>query len=216
MTKSLILPALLVFAVLGTIFFGICSPTEASAVGAIGSLVCAAINRRLNWMGFHEAVLQTGRVMAMVAWIAVAAVAFSTVYNYLGAPKLIESILTSITTNKFGILLLIQLSFFILGMFLDDTAILFICMPIFVPIVISQGYDPVWFGILYVVNMQMAFITPPFGYNLFYMKAVVPKDITMMDLYRSVVPFVLVQMVGLLLIMIFPELALWLPRIFFK
>jgi TRAP-type mannitol/chloroaromatic compound transport system permease large subunit len=111
---------------------------------------------------------------------------------------------------------MMQLSFFLLGMFLDDIAILFMCMPIYIPIIKGLGFDPLWFAILYIVNMQMAFLTPPYGVNLFYMKAIVPKGVTMGDIYRSVIPFVLLQAAGLAGLMVFPDLVLWLPRLIFS
>jgi TRAP-type mannitol/chloroaromatic compound transport system permease large subunit len=117
--------------------------------------------------------------------------------------------------NPWLILLIMQASFFILGMVMDDIAILFLCMPIYVPIIKALGFNPVWFAILYVVNMQMAFLTPPYGVNLFYMKAVAPKNVTIGDIYTSVIPFVLLQLLGLILLMIFPDLVLWLPSYIF-
>ena len=133
---------------------------------------------------------------------------------------MIEALLEGLALGPWGILVLIQLGFFLLGCFLDDTAILFICMPIYIPIVVHQGFDPVWFGVLYVINMQMAYLTPPFGYNLFYMKGIVAelfntgtisKEISMGDIYRSIIPFIALQALGLVLVMIFPQIALWLP-----
>ena len=219
-TRAAILPILLIVLVLGTIALGICSPTEASAIGAIGALICAAVRRRLSFTALKSALYRTIRVNGMVVWVALASICFSTVFDYLGATKMIEALLEGLALGPWGILVLIQLGFFLLGCFLDDTAILFICMPIYIPIVVHQGFDPVWFGVLYVINMQMAYLTPPFGYNLFYMKGIVAelfntgtisKEISMGDIYRSIIPFIALQALGLVLVMIFPQIALWLP-----
>lgn len=216
LSKALILPALLVALVLGTIFFGICSPTEASAIGALGSIICAVVNKKFGWIIFYEALSRTAGVTGMLIWLSISAAAYSTVYSYLGAPELISKIFLGITTSKFGILIMIQIVFLIMGCFLDEFAILFICMPILVPIIKNFGYDPIWFGILYVVNMQMAYITPPFGLNLFYMRAVAPKEVSLRDIYISAFPFVFCQAIGLILIMLFPKLVLWLPELILK
>lgn len=219
--RGLILPFILIFTVLGFIIFGITSPTEASAVGAAGALVCAAIHRRLTWATLKEAVLRTARITGAVMWIVVGALAFSTVYNGLGAVEMVEGFITALPVSPLGILVMMQLSFFILGCFLDDTAILFITCPVYVPLAVDLGFDPIWFGILYIINMQMAFITPPFGYCLFYMLGIVkdlyrtgriPVEITIGDVYRSVWPFVALQALGLVMVIIFPQIAMWLPN----
>lgn len=213
--RGVVLPGLLIFTVLGFIFLGITSTTEASAVGAVGALICAAIYRKLNWDLVKKAGFTTLKVSGMVIWIIMGALTFSKVYTGLGATQMLQDILSGLAIGPWGILIIMQLSFFILGMFLDDAGILFICMPIYVPVIRSLGFDPVWFAILYVVNMQMAYLTPPYGFNLFYMRAVAPPDITMGDIYRSVIPFVALQAVGLVVIMIIPQIALFLPGLIF-
>jgi len=217
--RGIILPTLLVLVVLGTIFAGIATPSEASAMGAIGSIACAAALRRLNLQVLKEAAIRTFGLTGMVMWIAFGALCFSTVYSGLGAVDLIKNIIAAVGLGPWGVLILMQLSYFLLGCILDDTAIIFICIPLYVPIVASLGFDLIWFGILFIVNLQMAFITPPVGYNLFYMKGVVPlvaPDITMRDIYRSAWPFVVIQGTGLILVMLFPQLALWLPSVLFR
>jgi len=220
-SRALVLPGLLIVGVLGTIAAGICSPTEASAIGAAGAILVAAIHRRLSLANFSEAIFRTGRLMGMIIWVAFGALVYSAIFDYLGGTELIENLFASLSLGPMGILIIIQLSFFLLGMFLDDTAILFVCMPIYIPIIAHVGFDPVWFGVLYVINMQMAYLTPPFGYNLFYMKGIatdlfssgeIPSEITLGDIYRSVIPFVIIQAVGLALVVLFPQLALWLPN----
>ena len=194
--KAIILPALLVIVVLGSIFMGVATPSEASALGVIGSIICAAVMGRLNRQTLKEAAFRTFGLTGMVMWIAYGALCFSTVYSGLGAVDLVKNIIAALGLSPWGVLILMQLSYFLLGCILDDTAIIFICIPLYVPIAVSLGFDPIWFGILFVVNLQMAFLTPPVGYNLFYMKGIVPKGITMGDIYRSIVPFVFLQLTG--------------------
>lgn len=214
--KGLVLPGLLIASVLGCIFFGVTSPTEAAAVGATGALLCAAVRRTLSWQMIRDAALNTLNVSAFTAFIIIGAVVFSTVYTGLGATQMIQSSVASLEVSPWVVIIIMQLSFFVLGMFLDDLAILFLCMPIYIPIIKALGFDSVWFAVLYVVNMQMAYITPPYGINLFYMKSVAPKGVTMGDIYISAVPFVAIQLVGLVLLMIFPQIILWLPNQLFN
>nr|WP_319396171.1 TRAP transporter large permease subunit [uncultured Desulfobacter sp.] len=210
--RGLVLPALLIMTVLGCIFFGVTSPTEAAAVGAAGSMFCALVRGTLSWKIVKESALKTLNISSFTAFIIIGAVVFSTVYTGLGATQLIQSTIASLNVNPWIIVILMQLSFFVFGMFLDDMAILFLCMPIYIPIIKALGFDPVWFAVLYVVNMQMAYITPPYGINLFYMKSVAPKGVTMGDIYVSALPFILIQLVGLILLMVFPQIILWLPN----
>lgn len=214
-TRGLIMPMFLITIVLGFIFMGITTPTEAAAIGAIGSLLCATFKRRVNWALLKETALYTARISAMCFWILIGALIFSRVYNGLGASDLIETMITGLGIGRWGILIIMQISFFLFGMFLDDIGILFICMPIYLPIIRTLGFDPIWFAILYIVNMQMAYITPPYGINLFYMRSVAPPGITMGDIYRSVIPFVALQMLGLIIIMVFPQIVLFLPNLLF-
>jgi tripartite ATP-independent transporter DctM subunit len=211
--KAVILPIILVIIVLGSIFAGLTTPTEASAIGAVGALACAAITRRLNWSVIKGATYKSFELTCMVMWIFVGATVFSTLYQALGGPQLMEQLVENLAINRWGILIIMQFTLFVLGCFMDPTGILMVTTPVFVPVVITLGFDPLWYGILFVVNMEMAFLTPPFGFNLFYMKGVAPPGITMGDIYRSVIPFVILQAVGLALLMVFPQLALWLPKI---
>ncbi len=222
--RAIVLPMLLVSAVLGSIIMGICSPTEASAVGAVGVVICALIHRRYSWAMIKDATYTTFRLTGMIMWIIMAAICFSNVYGYFRSSELIQAAVMMMPGGRWGVLIFIQLSFFILGCFLDDTAILIMCMPIYTDIIISMGFDKVWFGILYVLNMQMGFLTPPFGYNLFYMKGIVAdlfrtgtisKEISIGDIYRSIGPFVGIQALGLAMVMLLPQIALWLPNLIF-
>ncbi len=213
--KFLILPFLIIFSVLFCIFTGITSPTEAAALGASSALVSAVIRGKFTRQGFKDSLLRTLSLSGFNAYIIIGAVTFSAVYSGLGASAIIRDTVTGLDVNPWVVIIIMQLSFFLLGMFLDDIAILFLCMPIYVPIIKALGFDPVWFAVLYVVNMQMAYITPPYGLNLFYMKAVAPKEITLSDIYRSIVPFLGIQALALVLLLVFPIIALWLPGLIF-
>ncbi len=210
-TKAIILPALIVIAMLGSIFLGIATPTEASAVGALGAIISAAVNRRLSWHVIKDSYIKTLATTAMLIWIVFGASAFAMVYQGLGATKLITQIITGFEVNRWFILILMQISFFFLGCILNSMAILMLTMPVFLPVITALGFDPLWFGILFMVNTEMALLTPPFGFTLFYIKAVTPPEVTMVDLYKAVWPFVALQGVGLALVMAFPQLCLWLP-----
>lgn len=214
--KALVLPFAVIFSVMACVVLGITTITEASVIGALGAMTAAAVHRRLTLRMIRESLERTTVVTAMVMWIALAAVCFGSIYTGLGAATMVKEVFLGLGLGPWGVLICMQLSFFVLGMFLDDTAILFLTVPLYLPIVKQLGFDPLWFGTLFVINMQMAFLTPPYGLNLFYMKGVVPKDITMTDLYWSVWPFVLIQAVGLALVMIFPQIALWLPNAVFR
>ncbi len=214
--RALVLPLGIITLVIACIIFGITTITEASVIGATGAFVAAAVKRRLTVKMAWDCLYRTAKVTGMVMWIALAAVCFGNIYTGLGASDLVQSTLQNLGLGPWGIIIFMQLSFFVLGMFLDDTAILFLTVPLYLPIVINLGFDPIWFGTIFVINMQMAFLTPPYGLNLFYMKGVVPKDITMADLYRSVWPFVIILGIGIALVMIFPDLALWLPNALFR
>jgi len=213
--RAVLLPILIVIMVLGSILFGLATPVEASSVGALASIIAAAVSRSLTWKMFKESLTYTFRITTMACWIFVAALAFGKIYQALGAPHLIQGMLDLAPGGALGILIMMQLSYFLLGVILDDGAILFICLPLYIPIAASLGFDLVWFGVLYIVNMQMAFLTPPFGYCLFLMKSVTPPEITMGDIYRSVWPFVIIQGVALALCIAFPNIVLFLPRLLF-
>jgi len=209
--KSVILPISLIILILGAIYTGAATPTEAASIGALGAFVCAVIHRRFTGQMVFKAIHGTLKLTGMIMWILAAAACFNALYIGLGGQRLIIEIISGLGVNPWVILIGMQLSLFFFGMIMDDYAIVMLCGPIFTPIIITLGFDPHWFGILFVLNMQMAYLTPPFGYNLFLMKGIVPKGITMGDIYRSIIPFVTIQALGLVLVMIFPQLALWLP-----
>ena len=212
--KGGIAPVVLIFCVLGLLFMGVTTVMESAAVGAVGAIICAAIHRKLNWSVIKVAMSETLRVSCLFLWILVAALLFSAVYDGLGAVKVLEPLFLSLK-NPVVILIMMQASFILMGTFLDDTAMLLIVAPLYIPIVANLGYDLVWYGVLYVITCEMAYLTPPFGYTLFIMRGIVPKEITMGDIYRSVIPFVAIQAACLGLVFAFPQLALWLPSVFF-
>jgi len=209
--RAVVLPVLVVVAVLGSIYMGIATPTESASVGALGALVSAAIYRRLNWTMLKEVAYTSLRLTLMIVWILFGAYAFTATYQALGAIQVVEDVLFLMPGGRWGVLIGMQLTFFILGFILDPFGIIMITAPVYLPIVTSLGFDPTWYGILYVMNMEMAYLTPPYGICLFYMKAIVPPSITMVDIYRSVIPFVGLQALGLIIVAIFPQIVLWLP-----
>ena len=209
-----IAPIILIFMVLGLLFMGITTLVECAAIGAVGSLVIAAINRRLTGDLIRKVTRETFDISVMILWIFIAALLFSAVFDGLGAIKAIEPIITKFGGSGLGVIALMLASFVAMGAVLDDTAMLLIVAPLYIPIVAELGYSLVWFGVLYVITCQMAYITPPFGYNLFMMAAIAPKEISIGDIYRSIIPFVAIQAGALVLILRFPEIALWLPRLY--
>lgn len=213
--KSVILPILLILAVLGSIMAGIATPTEAAAVGATGAVICAAIYRRLTLENFTRTSRESLKLTVMIMFIAMGAAAFSHVYEAIGGVDLIKEFFHGLEVNRWMILVGIQICYLILGCLLDPIGIIMITTPVFLPIILDLGFDPVWFGVLFVVNMEVGFLTPPFGVNLFYMKAIVPREITMGDIYKSIIPFVILQITGLIICMIFPQIILWLPNLIF-
>ena len=205
-------PLLLIVIVLGSIFGGIATPTEAAALGALGSMVCAGITKTLTWKVISGSCYGTMKLANMVVWIIIGGTAFTSLYTAIGAIDFIKEVVAAIPVGPYIILFGMQMVLFILGMLLDPGGIIMICTPVFVPVIKAIGFDPVWFGLLFIINMETAYLTPPFGFNLFYMKAIVPKEISMADIIRSIVPFVGIQILCLVIVILFPEIALWLPR----
>ena len=197
----------------GLFVLGYTSLVESSAVGAVSATLAALVKRRLTRHVIHETVKKTLGISCMFLWIILAALAFGAVFDGIGAVNAIESLfITRWELTPWEVLLMMQLSYIVMGMFLDDTAMLVIVAPLYVPLIISLGFDPIWYGVLYTITCQIAYMTPPFGYNLFLMRAMAPPEISLMDIYRSIIPFVLVMTIGLVLVVVFPEIALWLPN----
>lgn len=208
-----IVPLFIFFSMTGLFLMGITSLVESSAVGATASLVAALVKGRLSAKVLQETVRKTLGVSCMFMWIILAALCFGAVFDGLGAVKAIENFFVgNLGLGPWGILILMQVSYLIMGMFLDDTAMLVIVAPLYVPLVGLLGFDLIWYGVLYTITCQIAYMTPPFGYNLFLMKAMAPPEVSLGDIYRSIIPFVAVMMLGLVLVMAFPQIALWLPN----
>ena len=207
------LPLVIFGAMMVPFINGWTSLVESSAIGALTAFVAAVLKRRMTWQVFHTSVEKTLFVSCMFMWIILAALGFGAVFDGLGAVKAIEGFFVDqLGLGPWEILILMQLSYLIMGTFLDDTAMLVIVAPLYVPLVRALGFDLIWYGVLYTITCQIAYMTPPFGYNLFLMRAMAPKEVGLSDIYRSIVPFVLVMLVGLALITAFPEIALWLPN----
>ncbi|MEX0732715.1 MAG: TRAP transporter large permease subunit [Aquisalimonadaceae bacterium] len=211
--KSLLPPLALVGVVLGTIFLGIASPTEAGAMGAFGATLLALMNRRLTLANVRAVSESTVRLTSMVFIILVGATAFAMVFNALDGPWLVEGFLLDLPGGQVGFLFFVMLVVFLLGFFLDFIEITFIVVPLIAPIAVNLGFDPVWFGVLIAMNLQASFLTPPFGFSLFYLRGAAPPSITTMDIYRGIVPFVCIQLLMLIIIVVFPGLVLWLPEL---
>ncbi len=209
--KAGIAPIFLVFLVLGLIYIGVCTPTEAAGIGAFGSLVVLIINKRFSWEVVNEALIKTCRLSGMVFWILLGAKCFTHVYSAMGASEMVYTFFNGLEINRWVMLIFMQLILLIMGMFMDPGGIIMICTPVFVPLIVSMGFDPIWFGVLFTINMELGYITPPFGFNLFYMKALAePMGIKMSTIYRSAIPFVILEIIGLIIIMLFPQIALFL------
>jgi tripartite ATP-independent transporter DctM subunit len=220
LTPALILEALvavlpplaLIIAVLGSIFFGVATPTEAAGVGAFGAIVLAALNRQLSFAVVREICYETTYTTAFIFGIFIGASAFAIVMRQLGGDVLIEDVLTGLPFGPSGIVLFVLLLAFLFGFFLDWLEITLIFLPLMAPVVLNLGFDPIWFVVVFAVALQTSFLTPPVGFSLFYLKGVVPPEITTMDIYRGIVPFVILQLVAIGLVFLFPQLVLWLPE----
>lgn len=215
--KALFPPLFLMVAVLGSIFAGIASPTEAAAVGAVGAFLLAVGNRRFNMTMFREVMRTTLNLTCMVFIILCGAAAFGLVFRGLGGDTLVREFLGGLADQySHGLVLFIVMSvIFVVGFFLDFIEITFIHVPVLAPIMLEFGYDPVWFCILLAVNLQTSFMTPPFGFSLFYLKAVTPPEVTTGNIYRGIIPFVVFQLIGLAIVAFYPPLATWLPNVVF-
>jgi tripartite ATP-independent transporter DctM subunit len=210
--RSGILPFLIFAAMTGLFLLGITSLVESSAVGAVAATLAALVRGRLTKEVMEETLRKTLSVTCMFMWIILAALCFGAVFDGLGAVKAIENLfIGQMHLSPWTVLIMMQLSFVLMGMFLDDTAMLVIVAPLYVPLVAALGFDLIWYGVLYTITCQIAYMTPPFGYNLFLMRAMAPPEVTIHDIYRSIIPFVGVMILALALVMAFPELALWLP-----
>jgi len=224
--RRLIAPILLVMLVLGVIFLGIATPVEAAGIGTFGAIVVAALFRRLNWQIVKEAAMTTVSATAMVLWIIFGATMFVGFYVVNGGQEFVNDALLATGFGPYGIVIVMMIILVVLGMFLDWVGILLLAVPIFMPLVKTLTFDGVfgmpgvaqedialWFGVVYMVNMQMSFLSPPFGYALFYLKSVAPPEVTMAQIFRASFPFLILQATGLAICIIFPDVVLWLPKL---
>lgn len=215
-SKGLIAPIILIIIVLGSIFGGIATPTEAAAVGCVGVLVIAAIRRNLTWKVLKETCYKTLELSAMVVWIIFASAVLSALFNKIGADKVITAAITSLNAPRWVILFAVMILMIILGMFLDPGAIIMITMPIIQPIMVNDlGYDSLWFGVLVVILMVIGYISPPFGFNLFYLKQIAPEGVSMMDIYKGVIPYFFIMIACAFLFVAFPQLITFLPGLIY-
>ncbi|MEE9612360.1 MAG: TRAP transporter large permease subunit, partial [Desulfatiglandales bacterium] len=192
------------------------TPGEAAGVGALGAMVCAAIRRQLTWENFKLSLFGTMMTVGIIMWIVFGAMTFIATYTLAGGSEFVTNSLVALPLGPWGVLILIQFILLFMGMVLEIIGITVLLAPIFVPVIAALGFNTLWFGVLFNLNLQIAYLSPPFGYSMFYLKAVAPPDVTMTDLYRSVLPFILLQVIGLALCMIFPQIILWLPGVMIR
>ncbi|MBN7787076.1 TRAP transporter large permease subunit [Ponticoccus gilvus] len=211
-TKALILPAFVVVGVLGSIYAGIATPTEAAAVGVLGAAASSLVTRKFSLSMLSESATDTLRVTAMILWITIGARAFISTFVATGGADSLLSFVETLEASRWLILGAMVLILIFLGLFLDEIGIILLCVPVFLPIVAALDFDPLWFGVLFMITAQMAYITPPFGYTLFYLKGVLPEGIGIGQVYRGVIPFFLIQVAVLILFALFPGLVTWLPE----
>ncbi|MCP3876737.1 MAG: TRAP transporter large permease subunit [Desulfobacteraceae bacterium] len=213
--KSLLPPLLLILSVMGTILAGVATPTEAAGLGALGSLVLAFFNKKLNLQVLKESAYATMKTTSMVMMLFIGGKFFSTVFLSMGGGDVVADLLIGSGMNRWLILGVMMFIVFIMGMFIDWAAILLVTVPIFLPIAMELDFDPLWFSLLMCVNLQTSFLTPPFGYALFYFKGVAPQGYTMMHIYKGILPFVFLQVLSMAILCLFPSVVTWLPELFF-
>jgi len=212
---ALVPPLLLIIAVLGSILAGIATPTEAASVGSVGAMILAIANRKFSLSILRQAVISTATITSMVFIILFGAAVFSIVFRMMGGDNLVHEFLSNMPGGALGATIIVMLIMFLLGFILDTFEIIFIVIPITAPVLLALGVDPIWLGVAVGVNLQTSFLTPPFGFSLFYLRGVAPPRVTTGMIYRGVVPFVILQMVGLAILFIFPDLITWLPRLIY-
>ena len=211
--KGLALPIMIIVWVLGSIYGGIASITESAGVGAVGAIASAALRGELNIAMLREAVLRTMVTVGVLLWLTLGANAFIGIYNIMGGTGYLRNLIAGLPLPPLGIVLVMMGILFVLGCIIDWIGICLLTMPIFVPVIKGLGYDPVWFGVLFCMNMQVSYLSPPFGPAAFYLKSVAPPDVTLQQIFRGVLPFIALQLIGLGLVLFFPQLALFLPSL---
>jgi tripartite ATP-independent transporter DctM subunit len=209
--RELVLPGIVAFSVLGSLYLGWATPTEAAGVGVLGAIVAMWWNGKLGWDKLRGAAEDTAKVTVMLYWLFFGSSALIGVYTLAGGTKLIQDAMAALPVGPIGVVILIQIIWIVLGCFIDWIGILLLTAPIFVPVALKLGFDPVWMGVLFCMNMQISYISPPFGPAAFYLKGVTPPGITLADIFRSIWPYMALQIVALGLVIAFPQIALWLP-----
>lgn len=211
--KSLFLPGLVILWVLGSIYGGIATVTEAAGVGVFGAAAAAFARKRLSWEMLQEALRKTMITVGTIIWLVLGAVSFVGIYNIIGGNDFMQGLLNNLDLPPMGVIFVIMGILIILGTFMEWIAIAYITVPIFAPVVVGLGFDPIWFGILFVINIQIYFLSPPFGPACFWLKSVAPPEITLQNIFWAVLPFIGLQIIGLALVMMFPQIALFLPEL---
>jgi tripartite ATP-independent transporter DctM subunit len=209
--EGLILPIVVIAAVLGTIYAGVASVTEAAGMGVVGTMIASAVRRELTWRNLRESMLQTMRTCGMLLWLSFGATAMIGVYNLAGGPAFVRELFTGLDVPAVVVILLMMLILLVLGTIMDWVGICLLTMPIFVPIVRELGYSPVWFGVLFCLNMQVSYLSPPFGPAAFYLKGVAPSEISLNEIFAALWPFIILQLIVLAAVLFYPGIALWLP-----
>jgi tripartite ATP-independent transporter DctM subunit len=212
LARGIVLPMLVIVAVLGSIYLGIAAPTEAAAIGVAGALVSGLINRSLRWRDLHAVLRDTGRAIGPVIWVVIGASALVSVYTFTGGAQFLASSIQALPMGPMGIVACMMLMFIALGCFMDTIGIALLTLPIFVPVVTALGLDLVWFGVLFCMCMQFAYLSPPFGPSCFYLKSVAPPDVSIQEIFSSIWPFAALQGLNLIVLMAFPSLVLWFGR----
>lgn len=207
-----LLTVLLIFAVLGSIISGIATPTESGAIGVIGAILLAFVFKRFRFGLFKAAGLETAMLVSVAMWIILGATLFSNFHLLMGIQDMIAGFTEDLGLPPLGVVILMQLIMLLLGFIIDEFIIVLMCAPLFTPIVVDLGFDPIWFGILMILNIEIAVQTPPYGFALFYLKGIAPPDVTMLDIYKSVTPFILIKLLVLVLCLLFPDVVMWLPN----
>lgn len=215
-TTSILPVAVLILAVLGSIFFGIAAPTEAAGIGALASVLLASAYKKLDFENFKDAVYRTATISSMTFLVLIGAGFFSIIFVRLGGSHVIQEVLMGLPLPRWGILMVVLFLVFIMGMFLDSIATIMVAVPVITPIASSLGYDPVWFAMMVMVTMQTGFLSPPFALSVFYLKGVSPPQVSTFDIYKGVMPFIVIQIISLFILAVFPGLVTWLPNLMMK
>ena len=213
LVKNLVLPLMVAVCVLGSIYTGIASVSEAAGMGVVGTIMAAFVRKELTWKVMRDSLLQTMNTCGMLLWLTFGATALIGVYNLMGGTQFVKSVVTGLELAPIGVILIMMGILVVMGLFMDWVGILLLTVPIFVPVITALGYDPVWFGVLFCMNMQVSYLSPPFGPAAFYLKGVAPPEISLQDIFAGLWPFIILQLIGLLMVLCVPGIALWLPRL---